>query len=173
MTNPSNLISQTKKVTAPASLKQGSIFDIDTVSFKGTAEDYTKFKKKSFSFKDFYPYCDLEVNPKGIVINQSCDLANEAGRKLKIPYINICLVEPLSSILHDSLKNHKEWNKLIHIEDVDDIPMKLVSDDFLNKFPKLNAEFEKIIQNNHSWAFFIILEDEQGLKDVRGIIQIP
>lgn len=71
-------------------LLQGSIFEIEKLSFL--------YEGETFTLKQFYPEVDLTGVRHGVVMTQSYDLV--AGRKIKVPYITIGFLEPLTGIFN-------------------------------------------------------------------------
>lgn len=167
--------SQIKKIKAAKTLKQGSIFDLSKVNFRGRLRDAEKYDGKiDFSFKDLYPYCEYDPNvTKGIIVNQSCDLdlgTTERPRAPKVPYLSVCLLEPISSIIHASQANNPDWTKYFHIEDIGGSQIRIISDEFPKNSPKaITKEFQKLINNNHPWAFFIVFKNTKKGLDLRGV----
>lgn len=132
-------------------LLQGSIFEIEKLSFL--------YEGETFTLKQFYPEVDLTGVRHGIVMTQSCDLvSSEGGRKIKVPYITIGFLEPF----HRHIQREEDWSRVV-------LPWPIVTDQGPENYTivcrelfesALEDSLSKLLQNNAKNHFFFAFEDE-------------
>jgi hypothetical protein len=170
---------QARKATKKdkTNLSQGTIFSIRNLELviDGNRESLSRI----------YPFVNFSKIKHAVVLTQSCDLVHdrvlekngvtiEKGsrpekydvRVPKVPHITFCLLEPIEVFIEKFTKLSKKDFSLTLDEYV-----KGISDDFtveiLSKekaLEKIQAELDKLFQNNHPWAFFISLPPKSSKK---------
>lgn len=151
-------------------LSQGYIFKVSKL--KLTIDG----KKKGI--ERVYPEVNFTNIKYAVLLTQSCDLVNDkvfesSGGKLdkgnkpekykyrepKVPHITFCLLEPIDKFI-DRFANINKDDFIIKLDDYIEGLSDSFDVDIFSKeraLNKLEKEVEKLIQNNHPWAFFISL----------------
>ena len=143
---------QVNKIGQQKKIRQGTIFSIS-----GIKVPKSERSKKLIQFKNMYPEVDLKGVTYGIVLSQTCDLVETENRSIKIPYINISLVEPIDRFISDDYKDkiEKIFNKHSFDYSIKSHKIKITNrDSIIHGFKK---SFNSIFQNNEKYLYFLVL----------------
>ena len=134
------------------SLKQGSIFSLEGLSFTDLEDP-----KKAYSLKDFYPMLTLEGVTHGIVLSQSCDLYRDGKRTEKLSHIMVGFLKPFGAYIG---RLALDWNKsIIRWRNPDD-PNEWTLLHLKSMESPVKKELRDLLQNNLKFGFFISFENE-------------
>lgn len=149
-------------------LQQGSVFTLNNL-------EILKDEKPSKLFGDgsFYPEVKYDPSDLGLVFSQSCDIYRnkEEGRKPKVPYINVGLLETFEKYFKSSAVEFDfkidiatySYRMLISSEEQTRTYRFFNSAAMEKRFEKV---FEKIVQNNHDYLFFINFAENDNGEDL-------
>ena len=134
------------------SLKQGSIFSLEDLSFTDPEDP-----KKTYSLKDFYPMLTLEGVKHGIVLSQSCDLYRDGKRAEKLSHIMVGFLEPFGAYIG---RMALDWNKSIVRWRNPDDPNEWTLLYLKAMESPVKKELKDLLQNNLKFGFFISFMNE-------------
>jgi|LULL01.1.fsa_nt_gb hypothetical protein len=170
---------QAKKLTKADkyNLSQGYIFKISNLnlSIKSSNKHITKV----------YPEVDFTNIEYAVILTQSCDIVHDEvaennGKKLKkgenpekfkyrspkVPHLTFCMLEPIDKFI-DRFTSINKSDFVIDLNDYVDGIKKDFDVDIFSKeiaLEKTLGQIDKLLQNNHPWAFFISLPPQSDKR---------
>ncbi|RZF21168.1 hypothetical protein DAY19_14415 [Halobacteriovorax vibrionivorans] len=151
-------------------LSQGTIFEISKLRLE--------INGRKRAIRTIYPEVNFKNIKYAVLLTQSCDLVNDLvfekkGGKLdkgpfpqkykyrttKVPHLTFCLLEPIDKFI-DRFTTINKDDFIIDLDDYIDGLSSTFNVDIFSKeraLVTIEKEVERLLQNNHPWAFFVSL----------------